>query len=319
MDLGKLFKNAWGLLVKDIGQLIVGLLLAGVISGGGAVVIMVAIMLLAVPGLVAGSAGGQMTNLSIASIVAIAVGYAAIIALILVVAIPLYAGVLTGALRRVREGRVMSYWDLFTGFHVFGRVVGVYLLAYLLIPLAVIAVPSVVIVLGAVFLSIPVIVVGALLAVAAAVALAYLTVCWTYVLIVVIDRGVGVGEALRESRALVHGIGWWWTFLALFLLQLAMMAVGLAAGLIPFAGMAAGLFTAPYTLTFLLAMYFQTRREDWLVDAAVAAAGTAPVTTWPTAPPAAPFAPGPPSQPPSEVAEEPSSDVDEPSPPEAQR
>lgn len=295
MDLGKLFKDAWGLFIKDIGQLIVGLLLAGVISGGGAVVIMVLVMLLSLLGLETAS-DGKVTGLGVASIVAIGVGCVAVIALILLVAIPLYAGVLMGALRRVREGRVMSYWDLFTGFHVFGRVVGAYLLAYLLVPLAVAAAPAVVITLGAVTASIPVLVVGALLAVGAMLVLAYLTVCWTYALVVVIDRGVGAREALRESRTLVHGIGWWWTFLALFLLQLVMMAVALAAGMIPFAGMAASLFTAPFTLTFLLAMYFQTRHEDWLIDAAVAAADVAP---------AAPFAPGPPPQSPGDVAKEP--------------
>jgi hypothetical protein len=281
VDLGKLYKDAWGLLVRDLGQLIVGLLLAGAIPGAAAAAIIVPVMFLALPGLAAGAAG-DATALGAASIAGIAVGYAAVIAVMLLVAIPLYAGVLTGVLRRVREGRTMGYWDLFTGFRLFGRVVAAYALAYALVPLGVAAAPLTVIVLGAVLFSVPVLVGGVALGLAAAIVLVYLVTSWTYVLIVVIDRGVGAGAALRESRELVHRAGWWWTFLSLFLLQLTIMAVALAAGVVPFVGMAAGLFTAPYSMTFLVAMYFQSRREDWLIDV-TPAAGRPPASSPPPA------------------------------------
>ncbi len=276
MDLGKLFKDAWGLLLKDIGQLIVGLLLAGLIPGAAVAVVILVAMLVALPGLVSGAEAGAITGLSVAGVVALVAGYLAAVAVMVLVAIPLYAGVLTGALRRVREGRVMGYWDLFTGFRVLGRVVGVYTVAFLLVPLAVAATPVVVIGLGIAFLWVPAIVIGIMLAVLAGLVIAYLSVCWTYALIVVIDRGVGVTAALRESRALVHRVGWWWTFLALFVLQLALMAAALAAAMIPFAGMAVGLVTGPYGLTYLLAMYYQSRREDWLIAAALAAGSPPP-------------------------------------------
>ena len=271
MDLAKLFKDAWRLFTKDIGQLIVGLLLAGVIAGALAAAVLMPAVLIALPGLSSASESGQATGLSVVAVVAFVAGYVAAIVVIVLVAIPLYAGVLIGALRRVREGRRMGYWDLFDGFHVFGRVVAAYLLAYFLIPAVVVALPSVIIALGAVSRSTPVVAVGVVVAALATLVLVYLVVCWTYVIVVVLDRGVPATEALRESRALVHGTGWWWTFLAVFLLQLAVMVASLAAGFIPFVGMAVGVFTAPFSLTYLLAMYFQARREDWMIDAAVAA------------------------------------------------
>ena len=116
------------------------------------------------------------------------------------------------------------------------------------------------------------VVAGVVLAILAMLMLVYLVVCWTYVIVVVIDRGVPATEALRESRALVHRTGWWWTFVAVFLLQLAVMAASLAAGFLPFVGMAAGLVTTPFSMTYLVSMYFQARREDWMIDVAVAAA-----------------------------------------------
>ena len=39
MDIGKLFRDAWGLFVKDIGPLIVGLLIASLVPAVAAVVI----------------------------------------------------------------------------------------------------------------------------------------------------------------------------------------------------------------------------------------------------------------------------------------
>jgi len=296
VDLGKLFKDAWELFVKDIGQLIVGMLLAAVIPGvaGGAVLVLA--VLLAMPGMVSSSEQGGFTALSAVSIAVLVLGYFAVFAVMLLVAVPLYAGVLTGELRRVREGRTLGFWDAFSGFRVFRGVVWTYALAYLLVPLALLVVPIAVIVLGGVLISWPLIAGGIVLVVAVSVGLVYLSVCWIYAIVVVVDRGVGARDALRETRALVHGTGWWWTFLALFLLQLVMMGVYLVAGVLPVVGGAAGLLIAPYGLTFLVAMYFQARREDWLIGAALSAAAPPPRPAASSGPPTATW-PAPPEPP----------------------
>jgi hypothetical protein len=301
MDLGRLFKQAWDLFVKDIGQLIVGMLIAAAIPGAAAAGIVGFVVLLTIPGIVSGVEAEAFTGLGLLSIAALVVGFIAMFAVMLLVGIPLYAGVILGALRRVREGRVMSYWDAFSGFRSLARVVSTYALAYLVVPLALLVVPIVLIVLGAILTSVPLIVVGAASAVAAVVALVYLGVCWTYALIVVLDRPVGARQALAESREIVRQTGWWWTFLALFLLQMALMVVSIVAGLIPLAGAAVSLFTAPFSLTYLVAMYFQSRHEDPLIDAALAAGAPAAASAvtpevsaaaWPEAPPQPPEEPG---------------------------
>jgi hypothetical protein len=291
VDVGKLFRDAWGLLVKDIGQLIVGLLLAAVIPGVVVSGILFVAFLIAMPWLTSVSGPGEKTGaFSAASVAVIVAAYVAGLVLEVLVSVPLYAGVLIGALRRVREGRVMGYGDLFSGFHVYGRVVWTCVLAYVLVPLGVLAVPAVVIALGAGLGSALLIVAGVALALVAALLLVYLLVCWLYALVIAVDRDVGATEALRESRALVHRTGWWWTFVAVLLLQAVVVGVGLASGFLPFAGAAVGVFTAPFAMTWLLAMYFQARREDWMIGAAVAA-GRAPPARFPPAPPAPPAPP----------------------------
>lgn len=310
MDLGKLFGQAWGLFVKDIGQLIVGMLIAATIPGVIAGIIIVLALVPAMLGSASAGESGEISGLGVISVAALVLGVLATFAVVLMVGVPLYAGVLIGVLRRVREGRVMGFGDAFFGFHVFAGVVSVSALAYLLMPLALVVVPIAVIVLGALLGSIPVIVVGAVITLAATGVVVYLGVCWTYALPVMVDRSVGARDALRESRTLVHGSGWWWTVLALFVLQLALMVASIVAGFIPLAGAAVGLFTAPFALVYLVAMYFQTRREEWLIDAALAVGAPAqaisaptPVpavpeatgVTWPQAPPQPPEETGPPS------------------------
>ncbi len=276
MDLGKLFRDAWGLLVRDMGALVVGLLLAAVIPGAAAAAVLFPAILLALPGIAVGAGGGAYVGVGALGLLVVGGAYLIAFAILVLVAIPLYAGVLTGALRRVREGRRVGYWDLFSGFRVFWGVTGVYALASLVTPLAVMVLPLALLVLGVVLLSIPLAAAGVLLLLAALPLLAYLTVCWVFAVVVIVDRGIGPTAALRESRSLVHRTGWWWTALALFLLQAAIMGATLVAGFVPFAGAAVGLFTAPYSMTYLVAMYFQARREDWRIGVALASGDALP-------------------------------------------
>jgi len=116
----------------------------------------------------------------------------------------------------------------------------------------------------------------------------YLWVSWAYVFPVVVDRGVSVGEALGESRGLVHRTGWWWTFLVLFLLELVIGAISFALGLIPIVGAVATIVLYPFVLTYVVAMYMQARGEGELIDAVT---GYRPVVAGATAAYSGPVSP----------------------------
>ena len=73
----------------------------------------------------------------------------------------------------------------------------------------------------------------------------------------------------------MHGSGWWWTFLVLFVLQLAVGAAGTTMNMIPFVGSVAMILVYPFVLTYIVAMYFQARGEGGLIDA-VPAGSTSP-------------------------------------------
>jgi hypothetical protein len=212
------------------------------------------------------------------SVAVLICGSVAIFVVLLFLSVPLYVGLLSGVFRRVREGREMAYGDAFSGFGMFGRVIWATVLLGIIFT-AVLIVPTAVIVGGAVAGSGIIAGLGTVVLLVVMVAYAYLGIAWVYIFLVIVDRGLGVTAAMSESRRLVHGTGWWWTFLVLFLLQLAVGAVGFALGMIPFIGSIATIVLYPFTLTYVVAMYFQARSEGQLIDA---------VLGWPRQAPAGP-------------------------------
>lgn len=293
MDIGKLFKDAWGLFVKDIGPLIVGMLVASIIPAVAGFALGVMAFGASVSGVEA-SGRSDVSGPSTLGWVLLAVGIVALAVVIVLLAAPLYVGLSSGVIRRVREGREMGYGDAFSGFHIFGRVIGASVLL-VVVYVVIIAIPAAVIVAGAIVGSAALVVSGVVILLAAMVLYAYLMVSWTYVFPVIVDRREGVMPSLSESRRLVHGSGWWWTFLALFVLQLAVGAVGAALGMVPFVGSVAMILVYPFVLTYIVAMYFQARGEGELIDAVLA---VPPAPQW-TTPPSAPVPP--PPAPPFEV------------------
>jgi hypothetical protein len=279
MDIGKLFRDAWGLFVKDLGPLIVGTLIASVLPAVAAVVIAVATFGASFSGLhVDGE--GTVTGADPTTVVLAIVGAIAIVVVTLFLSVPLYAGLLSGVFRRVREGREMGYSDAFSGFSIFGKVIWAAVLLGLIIA-ALIGVPAAVIVGGAVAGSSIIAGLGVVFLLAVMVGYVYLVICWVYVFPVIVDRGLSVTAAMGESRRLVHGTGWWWTFLVLFLLQLALGAVSFALGMIPFIGAVITIVLYPFMLTYVVAMYFQARNEGRSIDAVIG---------WPRQAPAGPAA-----------------------------
>ena len=286
MDIGKLFKDAWGLFVKDIGPLIVGMLIASIIPAVAAIALGVATFGASMSGLKVNDQG-DVSGFGTYNWVLLAVGSVAIVVVVLFLSTPLYVGLVSGVIRRVREGREMGYGDAFSGFQIFGRVIGASILLSIVCGV-IIAIPTAAIVAGAVAGSGVLVAFGIVIMLAAMVLYTYLMVAWVYVFPVIVDRDSGVMPSLGESRRLVHGSGWWWTLLVLFILQLAVGAVGFALNMIPFVGFVAMIVIYPFVLTYIVAMYFQARGEGWQIEAVLAVPAA---QRW-TAPPGAPVPPG---------------------------
>ena len=299
MDIGKLFRDAWGLFVKDIGPLIVGLLIASLVPAVAAVVIAAATIGASFSGLQV-DPQGAVTGADSMTWALIISGSVAIVVVTVFLSAPLYVGILSGVFRRVREGREMAYVDAFSGFSMFGKVIWATVLLGLIFT-AIFVVPTAVIVGGAAAGSGILAGLGVVVLLAAMVAYAYLGIGWVYVFPVIVDRGLGVTEAMGESRRLVHGTGWWWTFLVLFLLQLVVGAVSFALVLIPFIGAVATIVLYPFVLTYVVAMYFQARSEGQLIDAVLGWPRQAPAGPPAYSAPAAPQYGAPPATPPPAV------------------
>jgi hypothetical protein len=176
---------------------------------------------------------------------------------------PLAAGLYVMAVRRIRQNRTAEIGDIFWGLSHFWRFFGAALLLVVLIGI------------GFVFLIIP----GLLLA-----------TIWIYVFPVMVDRDVGVFDAMAESRRLVRENGLGQHLVMVLLLAALSIAGSIAGGL-------GHLLTLPLTITVITAMYFAACREEDVLRAAVGEAA-GPAAAWQPAPPAPPPAPpeaGPPA------------------------
>jgi hypothetical protein len=281
MDIGRLFGHAWGLFVKDLGPLIVGALVAGVIPTVAAVVVLALTFGLT---MVTGAISSGEFHLNAGGVGVLVLGLTFVVVVAMLLTAPLYAGLVLGIVRRVREGRPMGYGDAFQGFTVFGQVAGAVVLAagavflLFLVPflVALLAVIASSWLLGALAI---------LAGIAALVAAFYLYARWAYLLPLVVDQNESATGSLRASAALVAATGWWQTFLALVVMSLAVGVVSGVLSVIPVVGSVATLLLTPFALTYLLAMYFAARREEALVDAALrpaAASGSWPAAaSWP--------------------------------------
>ena len=152
---------------------------------------------------------------------------------------PLSAGLYVMAIRRVRQNRTAEIGDVFWGLTHFWRFFGAALLLLILIGI------------GFVFLIIP----GLLLA-----------TMWIYTFPVMVDRDMGVFDAMAESRRLVRENGFG-QHLVMILLLIALSIAGSVAG-----GLG-HLLTLPLTFTIVTAMYFAASREEDVLRAAVGDGG----------------------------------------------
>jgi len=263
MSISRLFSQAWGLFLKDVGPLLVGSLIAGIIPAIAAGMIFVGVV-----GATFATGGiaeqGDVISVDAMGWVLLVIGSVLVVLVSLLLTAPLYAGLIMGVIRRVREGRAMGYGDAFEGFKLFGRVVAVSLLIGLIF-LGIAFIPLVLAITAAGLSSVALGVLAALTGLAALVAVVYLNIRWVYVFPLIVDRGATSTGALRESGVTVAGSGWWTTFLALLVMSVAVGVVSGVLGVIPVIGSIASLFLTPFALTYVVAMYFQATQEDRLV------------------------------------------------------
>lgn len=158
---------------------------------------------------------------------------------------PLYSGLIAMLLARVRDGREPKIGDVFSRFDRFGtKVAAFYLLA---IGIAV----------GIVLFIVPGL---------------YLAAIWLYVFPLIVDRGLGVGDALRESRRLANANGIGSHMVIVLVLGLISLVIGGLFGLAArdtnyVISSVAEAFLLPYTFAVVIGMYARVLGHGYLVDA----------------------------------------------------
>ena len=242
MDIGRCFKDAWNLLMKDLAPLAVTAVIAAVVIGVPA----------AVMGLAALRTGGSTTSFTLTSDNQVELNDAnwglvvllgiVVAVLALVVGAWEYSTLLKIMLRRVRENRAAEMGDLKLGLEGIGAFMVALLVLGLLIGI------------GFVFLIIP--------------GLILMTI-WAYALVLIADKRSGLGEAMSGSSALAKAPGYLMTFVTLLVGGIVVGIVSGILGMIPVVGQIIGLFLGLYMAAYLVAMYFQATGETHLLDHAL--------------------------------------------------
>ena len=254
MDVGKVLKNGWDLFVKDIGPLIVAALVPGVVMFIGIIIAYVAFL---IPVLTTSNDGEASTGAVVGGSIAVAI----VVIVAIVLTIPFYGAIVRMVLRRVREGRPAQYGDIWSCWDQWFSLVVAIVVVGLLVGL------------GFVFFIVP----GVILA-----------TMWVFVLPIIVDRRVGLGEAMGMSWELVKRVGFWTV-----LLNLVVVAVIAAlVSQVPLAGLLVG----AWELAAVTAMYLMATGEERLLPSSF----PGPASAWqggepPQYGPYGPYAPyGPP-------------------------
>jgi hypothetical protein len=232
MDIGKCFKDAWGLFRIDIGPLIAAAIVAAVIMA--AVNLILGVAILGSVGVLSDSWRGLAWGSAFfATLLLALVG--------IVVYAWMYAVVFHMMLRRVRERRPAEYVDMQSLDQI-----GAFAIAAVVL--------GVIIGIGYALLIIPGL---------------FLTTIWLYALPLIGDRRLGLSDAMSESRRLAGVPGLFTTFAA-WLVGAVVVAVivGLLNG-IPIIGLVIGLLAVPFGVGYVISMYFQAIGEGHLVTQAI--------------------------------------------------
>ncbi|MCX6363117.1 MAG: hypothetical protein NTW58_02885 [Actinobacteria bacterium] len=242
MDIGKCFKDAWGLFKLDLGPLLVTALIASVIVGVASAVLF-AVM--------AGGIGLMRFGGAAGGILGSASAFFAFI-LVFVVGLLAYAWAAATMFRmivlRVRERRPATFADMKETDEIGAVAVAFVILGVLIgIGYALLVIPGLI-----------------------------LVTLWIYALPLVVDRRLSVGEAMSESRRLAAAPGYFITFLTWLVGSLVVGIIVSVLNVIPVVGLIVGLLAVPFELAYVLSMYFQATGEGHLIDAAIGQAPASP-------------------------------------------
>jgi hypothetical protein len=238
MDIGKCFRDAWGLFRLDVGPLIVTALIAGAVAG---------IVRLVIALVVGGSVSSARSGWFIGG-VGLVTGFFASL-LLAVVLVLVYAWFVATTLRmlmgRVRQHRPADFGDMqdLSGISTFA-VAAVVLGLIFVVGYALLIIP------GLIF-----------------------TTLWLFALPLMVDRGLGLGGAMTESQRLAKAPSYLNTFAVWIVGAIVVAIVSSILNVFPVIGPVLGLLTAPFALAYVVSMYFQATGQGQLVDEALAAGG----------------------------------------------
>lgn len=239
MDIGKCFRDAWGLFKLDVGPLIVTALVAAVTAA-----IVRFVIVLAVGGSVLSTRAGWFVG----GVGAVTGFFASL--LLAVVLVLVYGWFIATSLRmimgRVRQHRPADYADMqdFSG-------IGTYAVASVVLGLILVVGYALLIIPGLIF-----------------------TTFWVFTLPLMADRGLGLGDAMSGSQQLAReGGGYLHTFAVWFVGSLAVGIVASILNALPVIGQVLGLLTAPFAVAYVVSMYFQATGQGHLVDESLRAGG----------------------------------------------
>ncbi len=256
MDIARCFKDAWRLLFKDPGPLLVTAVVSGIVVGG--IVVVLTFGALDVLPWFSESPDGSSPYADPNDRVIVVV--VMVVLAIVAVLVQAWAGaaILKMMLRRVREGRPARFGDMKPSLEGFG--------SFVVAVAALDAFAAAVGVLGFHQFWDP----FASLGFAALVTLgSVLWTNWCYAPVIIADKRRGLGEAMSESRALSKRRGYGSTFLTLFVAAMAGGVVSSFAFFVPGLGQVFLFFVSVYFLAYLVAMYLQATGETALVDEAL--------------------------------------------------
>ena len=235
MEIGRCLRDAWKLLVKDLGPIVVIAIVSAVlVAAGGVAAVLASDLMLDRYGYYDDTTDPGFASYAVPLLIAVGVA--------VVVAAWAFNALLKIMVRRVREGRAAAFGDLRQGFEGYGTF------------LAATAVLTILIGLGFVAFIVP----GIILA-----------TIWCYVLVIIADRRRGLGVALSESKELAERPGYGMTLLTLLGGSVVAVVVASILVFMPLIGQVLSSLLIVYLLAFLVVMYFQAAGEVALLDHAL--------------------------------------------------
>ncbi|MFA4966117.1 MAG: hypothetical protein WC709_10870, partial [Thermoleophilia bacterium] len=250
MDIGKCFKDAWGLFKLDLGPLIVTAIVGAVVIGVVAAFTLGA----SLAGVFATSSDGDVNGLAIGGLV---VGILVLIVVSVLVGAWQYATLYGMLIARVREGRAAEYGDMSRYF----GLIGAFIVANIVL--------GIIIGIGYVLLIIPGII---------------FTTWWLFTWLCMVDQKLGFGEAMSASKELASRAGFWNVLGAWIVGAIVWVVVSAVLGVIPYLGSIISMLLGPYALAYTVSMYFQARGEAQLIDAALGVGPAQPAMAAPDLP-----------------------------------